>query len=106
MKTSTRNTRTFYGTKRAEARLDLENRITRTLYNAGEMKIRELADRVGVSKSPALRDVIADMTKTGVLSCRWGEYKHTGVILVSLSDETYNALWRADHEVERLEIGA
>lgn len=83
---------------RDERRLELENRITNALYNApGGMTLRELADRVGRSKSPAFRKVVSEMVSTGVLTSWWGAYKHTGRIIVDLHHETYNRIWHEHH---------
>lgn len=83
---------------REERRIELENRIVNALYNApGGMSLRELSERVGRSKSPAFRKVVADMVSAGMLSSWWGAYKHTGRIIVDLTSQQYNRIWTEYH---------
>jgi len=94
MSTRIRDSETFYGSERRRARQTLEESIQGELYLRGEMSIREIADRAGVSKSPALRKVLGEMCDAGLLVCRWTSYKHTGKLLFSLSPSAFEYYYK------------
>mgnify|MGYP001636527369 CR=1 FL=1 len=72
----------------------VEDRITSNLYLYGELSIADIAARVGVSKSPALRRILYEMCAAGTLISRWVPYKHTGKLMFDLSPDTFDTLYQ------------
>jgi DNA-binding Lrp family transcriptional regulator len=64
---------------RQDKRAALESAILEAVYHGGTLTLREIADRVGRSKSPALRNVVADLCADGLLVSSLCEYKALGV---------------------------
>lgn len=80
----------YFQQERARWKQDLAARIYNEIYLCGELSVADIAKRVGVSKSPSLRKLLAEMCSTGALTHRWIAYKHTGKILFDLSSDTFD----------------